>query len=284
VRTVFSLFPSLAAPALPQSLAFVNCPCKEASFRLPYLLMRRALLCGFLIVFGADWGASQTIDVGPKPSNLPMYRPILIGKGPSALIDRIDADGLVKKGQKNAVIMFSCLVERNGQVSEGETYRGTPGSELLEQELRAKLKDSLFVPGIYDHVPVDAIYYGTVTFVVIDGKPRLRIFSNQETKEVEKETDFIGPQPFFGDGSKFTGLHYPDTAVQINGIADLHMKIDQAGNLQVLSLAAEYPPLAGFGPAAFHDFDGAKFIPAFRKGKPVACDITLPVCYEAPGF
>ncbi len=247
--------------------------------------MRLAVLCGFFVLVIAASGFCQTIDMGnSKPPSLPMYRPVLIGKGPTALIDRIDAAGLVKSGQKDAVIMFTCLIRRDGQVLEGETYRGTPGSELLEKELQMKLKNSLFIPGVYNHVPVDAIYYGTLTFVVVEGKPRLRIFSSQETAEVKKETDFIGPQPFFGDGSKFLGLHYPATAVQVNGIADLHLKIDQSGNLQVLSLVAEYPPLLGFGPAAFADFDGAKFIPAFRNGKPVACEVTLPVCYKAPGF
>ena len=91
-------------------------------------------------------------------------------------------------------------------------YRGTPDSKLLQQELQKWLAPATqpkFIPGVYNHQPVDAIYYGTVTFAVIKAKARLRIFSNQETAELEKETDFVGPQPFFGDQTKFTGLHYP---------------------------------------------------------------------------
>jgi hypothetical protein len=44
----------------------------------------------------------------------------------------------------------------------------------------------------------------------------------------------------------------------------------------------EDPPLLGFGDAARTDFANAKFIPAFRDGKPGACEVVLPVYYVAP--
>ena len=46
--------------------------------------------------------------------------------------------------------------------------------------------------------------------------------------------------------------------------------------------SAEYPADSGFGEAALADFEGAKFVPAFRNGEPVACSIRLPVYYQAP--
>lgn len=178
--------------------------------------------------------------------------------------------------------MFSCSVKKTGQVVWSGTYRGTADSKLLEAELQKKLADAKFVPAIYNHSPVDAIYYGTVIFAIVDGKPRLRIFSNQETAELEKENDFIGPQPFFGNESGFAGLHYPSkeyAPVQVNGVVELKMKIDAAGNLEKLTVGAEEPPFLGFADAATKDFSKVKFIPAFRDGKPVACEVTLPVYY-----
>ena len=47
--------------------------------------------------------------------------------------------------------------------------------------------------------------------------------------------------------------------------------------MQVLS---EEPPLLGFGDAALTDFDGAKFIPAFRNGQPVESNVKIPVYYK----
>jgi hypothetical protein len=222
--------------------------------------------------------AQQTTPTG----ELPLYRPALLGIGPNSVINRIDTQDLIKRGQKDGSIMFCCSVTNTGAIANTWTYRGTPGSELLEQELVRRLDQAAFVPGIYNHQPVHLLFYGTVTFAVVNGKPRLRIFANQEEPELKKESDFIGPQPFTGRESKFEGLHYPDDVLeaQISGLVGLAMKIDADGNLKELAVVSEEPPLVGFRRAAAEDFRVAKFIPAFRDGKPVECSITLPVYYE----
>ena len=225
-----------------------------------------------------------------QSSGLPMFRPVLIGQGPGALINRIDEQDLVRRGQKDALVMFLCAVKKDGAVEWSATYGGTPDSDFLKQELQKRISPASnprFIPAVHDHQPVDAIYYGTLTFRVVNGKPRLRLFSNQEASELEKEHDFIGPQPFFGDGSGFTGLHYPQMEsgrVEVDGKVELKMKIDASGNLQEINVVSEEPPLLGFGDAALKDFRGAKFIPAFRDGKPVECEVTLPVFYKAGGI
>ena len=235
-------------------------------------------------------GWSQVDVRSSQTANLPMYRPVLLGTGPDALINRIDAAGLVKQGQKDAAIMFSCSVKKDGAVLSVSTYRGTPDSKLLEQEILKKLSAAAnpkFIPAIYNRMLVDAIYYGTVAFAIVNDKPRLRIFSNQEREELRKESDFIGPQPFWGGDSKFSGFHYPSRAtapVVVDGSAELELKVDATGNLQGMEVLSEQPPFLGFGEAAFTDFSRAKFIPAFRDGKPVACDVKIPVYYKAQGF
>jgi TonB family protein len=225
-----------------------------------------------------------------RTTELPMFRPVLIGRGPSALINRIDEQDLVRKGQKDALVMFLCAVKKDGEVEWSATYGATPDSDFLKQELQKRISPAAnprFMPAVHDHQLVDAIYYGTVTFRIVNGKPRLRIFSNQEATELENEHDFVGPQPFFGDGSGFTGLHYPQLEsgrVQVDGKVELKMKIDATGNVQETNVVSEEPPLLGFGDAALKDFKDAKFIPAFRDGKPVECEVTLPVFYKAAGI
>jgi len=235
-------------------------------------------------------GWSQ-VDVGSsQTANLPMYRPILLGNGADSLINRIDTADLMRKGQKDAAVMFSCSVKRDGSVLSVSTYRGTPDSKALEEEILKRLSAAAnprFLPGVYNHLPVDAMYYGTVTFMVVQGKPRLRIFSNQERSELAKETDFVGPQPFWGGDSKFAGFHYPgrdSTPVQVDGSAELDVKVDANGNLEDLKVLSEQPPFLGFGEMAFSDLAKAKFIPAFRDGKPVACDVKLPVYFNSKRF
>ncbi|HEV2716200.1 MAG TPA: energy transducer TonB, partial [Terriglobales bacterium] len=126
------------------------------------------------------------------------------------------------------------------------------------------------------------IFYGTVKFAVVNGKPRLRIFANQQLEEVDKETDFIDPQPYVGQDSKFAGLHYPETGstVQVTGVVELELDVDEKGNLKNMQVVSEEPPLLGFGDAAISDFTGAKFIPAFRNGQPVESNVKIPVYYK----
>jgi TonB family protein len=181
--------------------------------------------------------------------------------------------------------MFTCLVAPTGDVVRSGTYRGTKGSELLEKEVLKRLVNAKFIPAIHNHQPVLAIFYGTVTFAVANGKPRLRIFANQGLEELKKENDFIDPQPFVGPGSKFTGVHYPDTgtSVMVTGVVELALNVDAAGNLKNIRVLSEEPPYLGFGQAALTDFNGAKFIPAFRNGKPVESNVKVPVYYKSSG-
>jgi Gram-negative bacterial TonB protein C-terminal len=212
--------------------------------------------------------------------DLPTYRPALIGKSPDAIINRIDENLLLKAGQKKGLIMFFALVDKDGTVKSSSTYRGTPESKLLEQELQRALTNAKMIPAIRNHEPVAVFYYATVIFQVIDDKPRLRIYANQEASELRTENDFVGPQPCLGADSRFDGLHYPEgLTVKVNGAVELSLKIDAGGNLQEQKVIKEDPPLLGFGAAAMSDFANAKFIPAFRNGQPVACQVVLPVYY-----
>lgn len=252
--------------------------------------MRVCGLIAVILLSLVDLAWSQ-VDVGSAQSaKLPMYRPILLGTGPDSLINRVDSAGLMTQGQKDAAIMFSCSVKKDGSILDVSTYRGTPESKLLEQELHKKLSAAAnpkMIPAVYNHMMVDAIYYGTVLFSIVDGKPRLRIFSNQEREELAKEADFISPQPFWGGDSKFDGFHYPNpesAPIGVDAFVELELKVDATGNLQELKVVNEKPPFLGFAEMAFADMKRARFIPAFRNGKPVATAVKIPVYYKAPGF
>lgn len=248
----------------------------------------------FLLLCGNVHAAEVQI-ASPKPAQTalpqasptpvatpPQYRPALLGAGPLSVINRIDTQELMRQGQKDATLMFCCSVKKTGEIGNTWIYRQSPESTALEQEAFRCLDTAVFVPGIYNRQPVHVLFFGTVSFKVVNGKPRLRIFANQEREELMSESDFVGPQPFVGRDSRFEGLHFPNDVLtgSISGLVELAMKIDADGNLKEMKLVSEYPPLAGFGRAAAEDFRVAKFIPAFRNGKPVESSITLPVYYE----
>src|SRR5450631_3227213 len=92
---------------------------------------------------------------------LPRYRPALLGIGPNSVINRIDTQDLIKKGQKDGSVMFCCSVKKTGEIANTWTYRGTPESELLEQELVRRLDQAGFVPAIYNRELVPVLFYGT---------------------------------------------------------------------------------------------------------------------------
>lgn len=264
----------------------ISSPLQKEPVSLAYFAMRLGIFCFVGLLLSADLASAQTPKPGsPSPSRgpkLPEVRPALIGTAPNSLINTIDTADLIKKGQKEAAVMFSCLVAPTGQVVRSGAYRGTRGSELLEQELLKRLPTARFIPAVHNHQPVIAVFYGTVKFAVANGKPRLRIFANQQLEEVDKETDFIDPQPYVGQDSKFTGLHYPETGsmVAVTGVVELALKVDAKGNLTNLQVLSEEPPLLGFGGAALSDFSGAKFVPAFRNGQPVESSVKIPVYYK----
>ena len=243
--------------------------------------MRRFHVSLLGLIFSLHAASAAEVQVQPTNEKLPQVRPALLGSGPASLINTIDTQGLLKQGQKNAAVMFSCSVMKTGDIIWSGTYRGTPDSKLLEQEILNRLRTTKFVPAVFNHQPVDAMFYGTVFFANVNGKPRLRIFSNQEGEELKKESDFISPQPFIGPDSGFTGYHYPnDLPVLVSGVVELALKIDATGMLQELTVGTEEPPLLGLDGAARDDFGRARFIPAFRNGQPVASSITLPVFYR----
>jgi TonB family protein len=253
---------------------------------LAYFAMQLRIVFFVGLLLSTELALAQTPKPGsPSPSprpTLPEFRPALIGTAPNSLTNTIDSADLVKKGQKEAAVMFSCLVAPTGEIVRSGAYRGTVGSELLEQELLKRLATAKFVPAVHNHQPVIAIFYGTVKFAVVNGKPRLRIFANQQLNELDKETDYIDPQPYVGQDSKFTGLHYPDTgsSVAVTGVVELALTVDAKGNLKDIQVLSEEPPLLGFGDAARSDFDGARFIPAFRNGQPVESNVKIPVYYK----
>ena len=211
----------------------------------------------------------------------PQFRPAVLGSGPTSLVNQIDSQALLQKGQKDGAVMFCAILDVAGQPIASWTYRGMPGTAELEAEVMKRLAETKFTPAIYNHQPASVLVYGTVVFSAA-AKPNLRILLNQDPRELKAASDFIGPQPVIGSDSKFKGLRPPaaEMPVLLTGIADLGLRVDRNGNLQELRVIAEEPPLLGFGEAALSDFEGAKFIPAFRSGDATDCNTVLPVCYK----
>src|SRR5204862_7382560 len=99
--------------------------------------MRLGIYCVIGLLFSANFALSQTKkSATPTPTPaLPEFRPALVGSGSNALINTIDTADLIKKGQKDAAVMFTGLVAPPGDVARAGECRGTKRSQSLEKEV-----------------------------------------------------------------------------------------------------------------------------------------------------
>src|SRR6476661_8121475 len=129
-----------------------------------------------------------------RAENLPEMRPALIGNDKSALINMIDPEHVIKRGETHGALYFGCIIAPNGVPERGNIWGNTEETKALRDELRIKLSQSRFVPAVYNHRNVYCWFQGTLAFSTTGGKPHVRIFANQQLPELQKESDFISPQ------------------------------------------------------------------------------------------
>jgi hypothetical protein len=212
---------------------------------------------------------------------LPEFRPALLGTFSRSLINTINTESLMKRGQGDAVVMFTAGISDSGYGYVWRTYRGTPNSGLLSKEIMDRTSQAQFEPAVYKHQHVGVIFNGTVSFSVAGGKPHLRIFLNQEETELKQAKDFIAPQLAFATGNpKFEGIWYPGHVLTGPGVAAVTLDVDANGKVQNAVLAYEHPAGKGFGTEAVDGLRKAVFIPGFRNGKAVPCRFTFPVIFS----
>jgi TonB family protein len=204
---------------------------------------------------------------------MPNIRPALIGNGPKALINLIDTQALMKKGQGNAILLFSCRIEPSGQSYAHQVYRVSAGGEKLKDEVKLKLFRARFIPAVYNYRNTYSWFYGTVMFAVVDGKPRLRIYANQEITELERGSDFIEPQAIYVPNHFYKRIPYPSgpwATEERPAIVDLSLNVDATGKVLDVQVLKETPPDHKYGETAVKQIKELTFLPAFRNGQPVA--------------
>jgi Gram-negative bacterial TonB protein C-terminal len=235
----------------------------------------RLLVCYLLLT---------TLRKDALAENLPQFRPALLGHHKQSLINTIDTQMLVKRGQGDGFVMFGCTVSQDGSGYWSRTYRCSPNTELLQKEVLGRIDRAMFEPAVYKGSHVGVYLMGSVVFAVRDGKPHLRIFLHQEEDDLKKGNDFIAPQFAFAPGNtKFKGIYYPPQAPGGSGVASVKLKVNEMGQVQAASVTYEHPPGMGFGAQTVDAIRDAAFIPGFRNGKPVACQFNWTIIFTGSG-
>jgi len=224
------------------------------------------------------------VDLAKLQAAEPRFRPALVGNGPKALVNLFDTKKLMEKGERDAILMFTCPVSRSGNAFGPWIPRQTPGSKPLEDELDLALMKCRFIPAIYNGERTDVIFSGTVLFMVIDGKPHLRIYANQNRDDVNKGNDFIAPQ-VVGDTVDYAGIKYDLAAYRVHhrrGRVDFSVTVDANGNQKGMKVILEDPPGDPFGYSelARKAYAKTKWIPGFRNGHAVECTFEYSTWFE----
>lgn len=202
------------------------------------------------------------------------YRPALVGNGPKSLVNLIDGQELIRKGQQDGVVMFDVAIgdDAAGSVTWIWCHAG-PGSDVLKREVVKELHHASFVPAMIDDKRVEVSFHGTVIFMVRNGRPYLRVFANQDQEEIAKGGDYIQPQMLV-DTEDWDGVQDMLAVVKYHartGHAILSLTIDAEGKMRDRRLVREEPTGLNIGAAALKAYATAEFVPGFRNGKPVTC-------------
>ncbi len=212
---------------------------------------------------------------------LPEFRPALIGNHKKALINLINAQSLMERGQKDGTVMFETGITELGEGVNSRCYRGSANTEMLQKEVLGEIDQAQFEPAVFNHNHVGCYMQGTVMFLIHDGKPMVRIFLNQEDSEIKAGHDFIAPQFCFAAGN--TAFRTFWMALPPGGVAVVGLDVDTKGHVVGKKVVYEYPPGMNYGGIIVGHIGDGLFVPGFRNGKPTACHFNWTAVFVGPG-
>lgn len=208
-------------------------------------------------------------------------RPAMLGTGPKSLINQLDAQRLMQRGQKDAVVSFSLGISVWGY-GAGLTYQGSPDSKLLSQHLLDEIDRCKFIPARYQGHPAGAIVNGTVVFAITNGSPHLRIFLNQDAEHLKRGDDFVAPQWIFPLNTDTKWFDQDRYYREEGGMVAVRIDLDSSGKLQGSKVVRVHPQGAPFGMEVSKHIGATIFTPAYLNGRPTACSTTWMVPFSGP--
>lgn len=224
-----------------------------------------------------------------RAESLPDMRPALVGSGSNSLVNLINGKHVLERGLQHGALYFMARIDPNGYPSYSKIWGETDKVKPLRDEVRERLSEARFIPAVYHHHNVYAWMFGTVAFSSTDGKPHLRVFANQELSELQKESDFIGPQEIWLPGKIYDYSKWKEPfgswwTSDKGGMPDIALTVDSSGKIEDAHLqnlpSGTTPAMAD---AALLIIRQRLYLPAYRNGKPVE-STTHPKFYFVPAF
>jgi hypothetical protein len=213
-----------------------------------------------------------TATFSAHAENLPEIRPALIGSHPNALVNLIDTKKVMQSGLTHGAVLFDAQVTPAGTCHNFDVYGGTAGTDALRQKIKIKIPRAIYIPAIFNHHNTYAWIDGTVTFSVLEGKPHLRIYLNQERSELVEGHDFIAPQTVYVTGHRYDHIKYPAGTWEYEqrpATFEVEMTVDATGKLLAVHASRDTADGKKYGDHAEKRLRNMTFLPAFRNGRQV---------------
>jgi hypothetical protein len=240
--------------------------------------MNRYLLS---IVIAAGLGAGQ-LPVEAQGSA--KFRPAVIGQGAGSVAAELHYPPKQAAAKKEAAITFYCEVGADGKPSHVGIVCAEELAPFRAAADRAFARGR-FVPAMVDGKAVPVMLGGTIMFFTRTAQPTIAVvLATADRSKVASLKNYIQPQ-MIGSSADFRrkvfkarfGIVFQPTPFPR---AEVRAQVDAEGNMTSRKLVDENPPNGGYGAVEMKGFEGAKFIPAFDNGKPVAGEYNLPLNFK----
>jgi hypothetical protein len=212
--------------------------------------------------------------------------PAMIVNGSDSVAAQLHYPPKAKAAKRQAAIPFYCEVGTNGKPDHLQLYGPTDCGEF-RIALLAALRKGRFQPAVSGGQAVPVIVGGTAFFMFRGNEPVIAVtLSTANREKTASLANYIQPQ-MISSSAQFRRKIW-----QARFDPDIHLRpgvhpgavgiaeVDAQGNLLNTKITAESPANSGWGPLLLKGFKGAKFIPAFDNGKPVAGKFDITVNYD----
>ena len=216
-------------------------------------------------------------------------RPAMLASGGDSVAARLHYPPKAKAKKDEAAIPFYCEVGANGKLAFISLFGPEDETEFRVALLKA-LSTGRFQPAISGGKAVPVLLGGTAFFMFRGNQPIIAIsLSTADKEKTAALGNYIQPQMLTSNlefrRKLWRAQHDPDIHPRAGVLpeyprAAVLAQVDAQGNLVSTKIIAESPPGIGYGLLLAKGFQGAKFIPAFSNGKPVAGQFDMIANYD----
>jgi hypothetical protein len=254
-------------------------------------IFHRSSRHGFVLAFGAGL-VMVLIFTGSNSANgegRGNVRPAMIGGGPDSVATHLHYPPKAKAAKDEAAIPFYCEVGATGKAAFISLFGPDDKTQFRVALLKA-LETGRFEPAMSGGKCVPVILGGTAFFMFRGNQPIIAIsLSTAEKEKTAALSNYIQPQMLTSNlefrrkvwyAHNDPDLHFRLGMQPVYPRAAVLAEVDAQGNLISTKVIGESPPGTGYGPWLVKGFQGAKFIPAFSNGKPVAGRFDIVANYD----